>query len=88
MTFKFVNATYIGDYKISLLFSDNVEKKVDFEKFLKTDRHNSVKKYLDIEMFKNFKIHNGKIIWGENWDIIFPTYDIHEGNVSGLTFSN
>jgi Protein of unknown function (DUF2442) len=88
MKFKALNATYLGDYKISIAFSDAVERKVDFEKFLTEDRHNSVKKYLDLVEFKKFKIHNEKIIWGENWDIIFPTYDIHEGNINCLTFLN
>ncbi len=88
MSFKTLNASYLGEYKVSITFSDTVEKKVDFEKFLKEDKHNSVKKYLNLEKFKTFKIHNEKIIWGENWDIIFPTQDIHLGNISCLTYLN
>jgi Protein of unknown function (DUF2442) len=88
MSFKILNASYLGEYKVSITFSDSIEKKVDFEKFLKEDKHNSVKKYLDFEKFKTFKIHNEKIIWGKNWVIIFPTQDIHEGIISCLTYLN
>ena len=88
MSFKTINASYLGEYKVSITYSDAIEKQVDFEKFLREDKHKSVKKYLDLEKFKTFKIHNEKIIWGKNWDIIFPTQDIHEGNISCLTYLN
>ena len=26
--------------------------------------------------FKNFAIEGGNIVWGENWDIIFPVEDV------------
>jgi hypothetical protein len=88
MSVKTIGATYLGDYKVSITYSDTLEKKVYFENFLIADKHNSVKKYLDLKKFKKFKIHNEKIIWGKNWDIIFPTQYIHEGNISCLTYLN
>lgn len=88
MSFKTINASYLGEYKFSITNSDAIEKQVDFEKFLREDKHKSVKKYLDLEKFKTFKIHNEKIIWGKNGDIIFPIQDIHEGNISCLNYLN
>ena len=38
-------------------------------------------KYKKQENFKKFKIENGNIVWGKDWDLIFPVYDLYEGKI-------
>ena len=28
-----------------------------------------------------FKIENGNIVWGEDWDLIFPIEQLHQGRI-------
>ena len=45
---------------------------------------NSKKEY----NFKRFKIENGNIVLGNNWDMIFPVYDLYNGKLKkGLTIA-
>ncbi len=37
--------------------------------------------YLDESEFKKFKIEDGNIVWGENWDLIFPVEQLYSGAI-------
>jgi hypothetical protein len=28
-----------------------------------------------------FKIEDGNIVWGKNWDLIFPAHELHAGKI-------
>ncbi|MDQ6755462.1 MAG: DUF2442 domain-containing protein [Bacteroidota bacterium] len=73
---------YVKDYKLEILFSDNKKTLVDFDKFLSTHSHPQYNKYKKPENFKRFKIENGNVIWGKDWDMIFPVYDLYEGKIN------
>ena len=76
------NATYLNDYVIRLVFNDKTSKDIDFEPFLKTSKLRSIcEKYLDLDNFKNFKIEDGNIVWGKNWDLIFPEDQLYNGKI-------
>ncbi len=77
---KIVKAKYLMRYKILFLFSDQTEQEVDFRHFLKRSTHPEIRKYLDIDLFKAFKVINGDIDWN-NFDMCFPVSDLHEGAV-------
>jgi len=77
-----IEAMYLNNYVIRLLFNDKTSKDIDFEPFLKQKRPRSIcEKYLNIENFKNFKIEDGNIVWGTNWDLIFPEKQLYNGRI-------
>jgi len=71
-------ATYLGDYVIRVLFSDGSEKAIDFKSFLKRASHPSIRKYLNEDELKNFKITHGNINWND-YELIFPIDDLYNG---------
>ena len=73
-------ADYLGEYRINFLFSDGVEKLIDFSSFLNTARNPMTRKYLDKRLFENFSIRFGDIIWNE-YEMCFPIWDLHEGKL-------
>ncbi len=76
-----VEATYIDGYKLKLTFSDKKVNVIDFENFLKTKPHPQYNKYNKLQFFKQFKIEWGNIVWGKNWDLIFPVDQLHKGKI-------
>ena len=80
-TIMVTDATYIQGYRIKIAFSDNSSRVIDFEPFLKENPHPQWNKYNNINLFKKFKIENGNLVWGRNWDLIFPVYGLYTGNL-------
>ena len=74
------SAVYIGDYAIRIIFNDGVNKQVDFKSFLETSHHQSIRKYLDEKKFKEFELIDGNLNWND-YDLIFPIYDLYQGRV-------
>jgi hypothetical protein len=74
------SANYIGDYAIRILFSDGVNKLVDFKTFLESSSHPSIRKYLDETKFKQFTILDGNLNWND-YDLIFPVQDLYQGTI-------
>ncbi|MFZ4414645.1 MAG: DUF2442 domain-containing protein [Bacteroidales bacterium] len=72
--------SYKGDYKINFLFSDGVEKMIDFEDFLKKSKNPMTTKYLNKELFKSFTLDYGDIVWN-NYELCFPVWDLHKGEI-------
>lgn len=79
---KIVSAQYIEAYKIKLLFSDHIEKIVNFGGFLEKHSHPQFDKYKNKNWFKKFKVENGNIVWGKDWDMIFPIDQIYRGKIN------
>lgn len=74
-------ARYVDGYKIEIEFNDHTVKTVDFGNFLAKHPHPQHNKYMDTELFKQFKIEAGNLVWGENWDLIFPVIQLHRGTI-------
>ncbi|HEY8689086.1 MAG TPA: DUF2442 domain-containing protein [Chitinophagaceae bacterium] len=74
--------TYIDGYKLEIVFTNDKKKLVDFQQFLTTHSHPQYNKYKKTENFKRFKIENGNVILGKDWDIIFPVYDLYQGRIN------
>jgi hypothetical protein len=70
-------ANYMADYVISITFSDGSSQDVDFKPFLSKAIHPSILKYLDISLFKQFRVVNGNLNWND-YDLIFPIHDLHD----------
>ncbi len=76
-----IRATHIQSYKIKIEFSDDTIRVIDFELFFKKNPHPQWEKYLNISNFKKFKIVNGNLVWGRDWDLIFPVHGLYTGNI-------
>jgi hypothetical protein len=66
------SATDAGNLTVHLTFSDNTERTVNVGEFIRLHPHPQYNKYLDPRKFKRFTIENGNIVWGKNWDLMFP----------------
>jgi hypothetical protein len=64
---------------ISVLFSINTVQTVDIGDFIRRHPHLQYNKYLDPRKFNRFTLENGNIVWGKNWDLIFPVEQLHLG---------
>ena len=73
-------AEYIKKYKLQLRFSDNTERVIDFGNFLNRSLNPLIRKYLDIEKFRNFTIEYGDLFWND-YDLCFPIADLYEGKI-------
>lgn len=77
-----VEAKYIDHYKLEVVFSYQKKQTIDFGVFLNAHSHPQFNKYKKEQNFKRFKIENGNIVWGKDWDMIFPVYDLYKGKIS------
>jgi hypothetical protein len=57
---------YIKNYQLKIFFNDGVIRNIDLFAFLNNSTHPLIKKYLNIELFKQFKIEDGILCWGDN----------------------
>jgi len=80
MAISITGAEYIRDYKIRFSFSDGIEVIIDFNSFLKSAKNPMTKKYLNKQLFKNYSIEYGDIIWND-YEMCFPIWDLHEGKI-------
>ena len=70
-----------GNLTVSLTFSDNTVRTVDIGDFIRRHPHPQYNKYLDPRKFSHFTIENGNIVWGKNWDLIFPVEHLYAGRL-------
>ncbi len=78
MVISIDKAEIVGEYKINFLFSDGVERLIDFSGFLNNAKNPMTRKFLDKQMFKGYSIEHGDIIWND-YEMCFPIWDLHEG---------
>ena len=75
-----VSAKYVKPLSVEIVFSDGEVRIVDVGEFIKKNPHPQYNSYLDEKKFKKFKIEYGNIVWGKNWDLIFPTECLYNGS--------
>jgi hypothetical protein len=80
MVISITKAEYLQNYQIKFSFSDGVERTIDFSAFLQNARNPMTTKYLDKNLFVNFTIEYGDIIWND-YEMCFPVWDLHEGKI-------
>lgn len=80
-TVSIIAATYKDAFKLELLFNDNKIRVIDFSEFLETHSHPQYNRYKKETNFKKFAIENGNVVWGKDWDMIFPVYDLYKGKI-------
>jgi len=80
MVISICKADYVGEYKIKFLFSDGIERMVDFSDFLKNAKNPMTRRYLDEKLFKDFSINYGDIVWND-YELCFPIWNLYEGKI-------
>jgi Protein of unknown function (DUF2442) len=55
-----------NDYILEIVFSDGLQKKIDFRPFIKDGVS---KQLLDLEMFNTVKVDFGTIVWQNGYDV-------------------
>ena len=78
---RIIKAEYVEGYKVKLFFSDRKRKVVDFGEFILESPYPVFNQYKDLKKFKRFKIDLGNIVWGRNWDLIFPIEQLYKGKI-------
>ncbi|MBI3501971.1 MAG: DUF2442 domain-containing protein [Bacteroidetes bacterium] len=78
---QIIKAEYISGYKVKLFFDDNKQQVVDFGEFILSSPYAAFNQYKDLKKFKRFKLENGNIVWGKNWDLIFPLEQLRAGKI-------
>ena len=76
-----IKAKDMGNLQVLISFSDNKQQIVDIGDFIRRYPHPQYNKYLDPKRFKKFSIENGNIVWGKNWDLIFPLEQLYAGKI-------
>lgn len=74
-----VSAKYVAPLKVELHFNDDTIKTIDVGAFIRNHPHPQYNSYLNENKFKKFKIEFGNIVWGKNWDLIFPIDKLYAG---------
>lgn len=77
-TLFITHADYVDGYRLDISFSDGTSQIIDFGPFLINHSHPQHNKYRVISNFKLFKIERGNLVWGHDWDLIFPIEQLHE----------
>jgi hypothetical protein len=77
---KIDSAKYVSDYIIHIKFTDGKVRYVDFKPFLSKSLHQSIRKYLDVNLFSNFLLTDGNLNWND-YDLIFPIADLYNEKI-------
>src|SRR5262245_46138419 len=75
-----VQADLVGAYRLRLVFSDGMERVVDFGPFLQSSMHPAIRSFLDPGKFASFRIEQGDLLWGDH-ELCFPIADLYEGRI-------
>ncbi len=79
---KIIAAKYFGNGIVEITFNDKHFEFINVTKYIIDNPHPQYNKYLDKKKAKQFKLENGNIVWGKNWDLIFPIDDIYLGKLN------
>ncbi len=75
-------ARALENFTVELVFNDNTRQKINIGEFIYKHPHPQYDKYLDENEFRKFVIDDGNIVWGEDWDLIFPIEELHCGMIA------
>lgn len=82
MSLSIISAKYVSPLSVDVSFSDGTERIVDVGSFIRNHPHPQYNRYLDENKFRKFSIEYGNLVWGKDWDLIFPVEDLYKGHLS------
>ena len=74
-----LEARPVGKFIMEMRFNDNTIQRVDIGDFILRHPHPQYDKYLNEEEFLKYTLDDGNIVWGEDWDLVFPIEQLHAG---------
>lgn len=77
---KITTVEHVRDYTLKFYFNDGKIQEVDFTRFLEHSQHPEISKYLDINLFKQYELIDGDIIWND-YDLVFPIWDLYTNSI-------
>lgn len=72
----------VGNLTIEMKFNDNTIQRVNIGEFINSHPHPQYDKYLDEAEFMKFSLDDGNIVWGEDWDLVFPVEQLYAGAIA------
>jgi CO dehydrogenase/acetyl-CoA synthase beta subunit len=60
------NVKHITNYKLKIEFDNGTLKTINLETFMKNNKHPIIKRFAEIEKFKEVRVEDGTICWGNN----------------------
>jgi len=60
------NAEYITGYQLKVWFADGTIRIINLYGFINKSKNHLINKYLKLDLFKQFRIEDGTICWGDN----------------------
>lgn len=76
------DARPVGNLTVEMKFNDDTIQRINIGDFIHRHPHPQYDKYLDEHEFVKFTIDDGNIVWGEDWDLIFPIEQLHSGTIA------
>ena len=76
------DAKHLHDYQLEIYFSDGKIIVLDFEKAFEKYVKGFYAKYRKPSEFVKFKVDEGKLVWGKNWDVMFPNEQLYRGKIN------
>ncbi len=81
-TINICKAEYLGELSVKIYFNDNTFNIINIGNFINKNPHPQYNKYLKEKEAKKFKLENGNIVWGKNWDLVFPLEQLYDGKIN------
>lgn len=78
---EIIDAKDFGNLCMLVTFNDGVRRTIDVGAHIRENPHPQYDRYLDPKKFATFKIENRNIVWGCNWDLIFPLDELYKGRI-------
>lgn len=72
------SALYLRGYVLLVTFFCGDVREVDFTPALKKYGKGYYAKFKKMKEFKKFKVEDGNITWGKNWDLIFTPESVYQ----------
>lgn len=72
------NAVYLSGYRIEVEFDNGTKRTIDLQNFLENSKNAIVRRFLNLSRFRQFRIEDGTLAWGDNEFDLNPT-NIAEG---------
>lgn len=72
MILHIIEANYINDFKVKVLFNDGLEKVIDLKNYINSKKHPFFQSLKQVEEFKKFRVYK-TLIWDSGADIA-PEY--------------
>ena len=73
------NAEYITGYQLKVWFTDGTNRIINLYSFLNQSKNYLINKYLNLDLFKQFRVEDGTLCWGDN-ELDLNPLNIYKGD--------